>query len=71
MFNCEPLQYLIVSLLILSGSVGAVPLDRFYPFGLENNDRSLPRSDDGGSLLNLETGYIFFGEFYNTIYVSA
>ena len=66
---CVPLQLLLllVSCLLLT----AIPLERFYPFGVQSGDTLVERTLDGSSPnINLPLPFVFFGEYYDIIYVS-
>ena len=58
-------------LLELTAHVTAIPLNEFYPYGVEAGDTSVERTLDGSSppiILPLELS--FFGRSFNTIFVS-
>ena len=58
------------SVLLLKGSVVAIPLADFYQFGSEAGDILMNRSDDGFSPPVKLPPYIFLGETFNMICVS-
>nr|XP_033814614.1 sushi, nidogen and EGF-like domain-containing protein 1 [Geotrypetes seraphini] len=50
---------------------GSVPLDDFYPFGLEQGDSITRKQDDGGSgLLPISIQFPFFGAAHAELYVN-
>ena len=58
-------------LLELTAPITAIPLNGFYPYGVEAGDSLVERTLDGSSppiILPLE--FSFFGQSFNTIYVS-
>ena len=58
-------------LLELTTPVTAIPLNEFYPYGVEAGDALANRTVDGSSppiILPLE--FSFFGKSFNTIFVS-
>lgn len=49
----------------------AVPLEEFYPFGLDEGDSQTIEQDDGGSgLVAISVAFPFFGERHTGLYVS-
>ena len=46
-------------------------LDQFFPFGDENGDILSELSDDGSIPISLNTGFVFFGTSYTTVFVSV
>ena len=65
------LMYLLATYLLLTEGVTGIPLNEFYPFGVEAGDTLVPRTDDGSSpAITLPRQFYFFGQFTNTIYVS-
>ncbi|MBN3286704.1 SNED1 protein, partial [Polyodon spathula] len=50
---------------------GTVPLEDFYPFGVEHGDSSTGKQDDGGSgLLEISVSFPFFGDRHSGLYVN-
>ncbi|KAG2462125.1 SNED1 protein, partial [Polypterus senegalus] len=50
---------------------GAVPLEDFYPFGIEHGDSRTVKQDDGGSgLLEISVNFPFFGDRHSGLYVN-
>ena len=62
-----------LSLFALNYGVTAIPKDDFYEFrGLLPGQESLGRNDDNfSSPISLTPGFNFFGNIFNTIYVST
>lgn len=57
--------------ILLHGVEPAVPLEEFYPFGLDEGDSQTIEQDDGGSgLVAISVAFPFFGERHNGLYVS-
>ena len=66
------LLYWLVSCLLLTACVTAIPLNEFYPFGAGAGDSSVPRIDDGSSPpVSLPQKFFFFRKSFDTIYVSS
>lgn len=58
-------------LILLHGVEPAVPLEEFYPFGLDEGDSQTIEQDDGGSgLVAISVAFPFFGERHTGLYVS-
>uniref|UniRef100_A0A8C1EX78 Sushi, nidogen and EGF-like domains 1 n=1 Tax=Cyprinus carpio carpio TaxID=630221 RepID=A0A8C1EX78_CYPCA len=58
-------------LILLHGVEPAVPLQDFYPFGLDEGDSQTIEQDDGGSgLLAISVAFPFFGERHMGLYVN-
>lgn len=58
-------------LILLHGVEPAVPLQDFYPFGLDEGDSQTIEQDDGGSgLLAISVAFPFFRERHMGLYVS-
>ena len=72
MFNCGLVLLAVSVLILLSAGVTAVPLERFYLFGenATNDEYLAPADDDMSAEVKLGVGYIFFGQHYESIYVS-
>ncbi|XP_028650648.1 sushi, nidogen and EGF-like domain-containing protein 1 isoform X1 [Erpetoichthys calabaricus] len=50
---------------------GVVPLEDFYPFGIEHGDSRTVKQDDGGSgLLEISVNFPFFGDRHSGLYVN-
>lgn len=64
------LPCLCTLLLSLDGTVAAVPLQDFYPFGREQGDARTVAQDDGGSRLVISVAFPFFGDRHTGLYVS-
>ena len=65
----------IVSLLILTvlselSGCYSIPLDPFFPFGVETEDILSNLSDDGSIAVQLGTGFVFYDTNYTILYVS-
>lgn len=59
-------------LILLHGVEAAVPLEDFYPFGLDEGDSQTIEQDDGGSgLIEISVAFPFFGERHTGLYVST
>lgn len=59
-------------LILLHGMEAAVPLEEFYPFGLDEGDSQTIEQDDGGSgLIAISVAFPFFGERHTGLYVST
>lgn len=59
-------------LILLHGVEAAVPLEDFYPFGLDEGDSQTIEQDDGGSgLIEISVAFPFFGEWHTGLYVST
>ena len=51
--------------------VDAIPRGRFYPFGRDEGDSVLLRSDNGASeAIPVIDGFTYFGSSYTNLYVS-
>ena len=72
MNNRGKLLWLITtSFLVLVNDVAAIPLEQFYPFGLDAGDNLLNRTLDGSSSkISLPRPLPFFGKSFDDIYVS-
>ncbi|XP_052455414.1 sushi, nidogen and EGF-like domain-containing protein 1 [Carassius gibelio] len=58
-------------LILLHGVEPAVPLQEFYPFGLDEGDSQTIEQDDGGSgLVAISVAFPFFGEQHTGLYVN-
>lgn len=58
--------------ILLHGMEAAVPLEEFYPFGLDEGDSQTIEQDDGGSgLIAISVAFPFFGERHTGLYVST
>uniref|UniRef100_A0A8C2B612 Sushi, nidogen and EGF-like domains 1 n=1 Tax=Cyprinus carpio TaxID=7962 RepID=A0A8C2B612_CYPCA len=58
-------------LILLHGVELAVPLEEFYPFGLDEGDSQTIEQDDGGSgLVAISVAFPFFGEQHIGLYVN-
>lgn len=61
----------LCALLCLDLVQSAVPLEDFYPFGLENGDSQTVTQDDGGSrLVEISVAFPFFGDRHMGLYVN-
>ena len=61
---------LIATSLLLAADVAAIPLEQFYPFGVDSGDSFLPKNDDGStSAIELPSQFSFFGRMFGEIYV--
>ncbi|XP_029472488.1 sushi, nidogen and EGF-like domain-containing protein 1 [Rhinatrema bivittatum] len=62
---------LLLALVSWTQVQGSVPLDDFYPFGLEQGDSITRKQDDGGSgLLPISIQFPFFGAAHAELYVN-
>ena len=62
---------LALCILLLPTDLTAVPLDEFYPFGVDVGDSLVPRNDDGSSdPIALPTAFNFFGQLFSSINAS-
>lgn len=69
-FKCVKI---IVLLLLMTTNIShcLVPIDDFYPFGVENNDTANPKKDDDGSgAINLTRPFYFYGKSHDIVHVS-
>ena len=57
-------------LLELTTTVTAIPLNEFYPYGVEAGDSLANRTLDGSSPIILPLEFPFFGRSFSTIFVS-
>nr|XP_057928912.1 sushi, nidogen and EGF-like domain-containing protein 1 isoform X3 [Doryrhamphus excisus] len=61
----------LLSLDLLPGAEAAVPLEDFYPFGLDHGDSQTVAQDDGGSgLVEISVAFPFFGDRHTGLYVN-
>ncbi|KAM8874516.1 sushi, nidogen and EGF-like domain-containing protein 1 isoform 2-T2 [Spinachia spinachia] len=61
----------LLSLNLLPGGESAVPLEDFYPFGLDMGDSETIAQDDGGSrLVEISVAFPFFGDKHPGLYVN-
>ncbi|XP_054644529.1 sushi, nidogen and EGF-like domain-containing protein 1 isoform X4 [Dunckerocampus dactyliophorus] len=61
----------LLSLDLLPGAEAAVPLEDFYPFGLDQGDSQTVAQDDGGSgLVEISVAFPFFGDRHTGLYVN-
>lgn len=66
------LLYQLATYLLLTEGVTGIPLNEFYPFGVEAGDAFVPATDDGSSpAITLPRPFYFFMQLYDTIYVSS
>ncbi|XP_058846070.1 sushi, nidogen and EGF-like domain-containing protein 1 isoform X3 [Acipenser ruthenus] len=66
-----PCLWTLISLELLALVEGTVPLEDFYPFGVEHGDSSTGKQDDGGSgLLEISVNFPFFGDRHSGLYVN-
>ncbi|MGH0171679.1 UNVERIFIED_CONTAM: hypothetical protein FKN15_007094 [Acipenser sinensis] len=67
-----PCLWTLISLELLALVEGTVPLEDFYPFGVEHGDSSTGKQDDGGSgLLEISVNFPFFGDRHSGLYVNT
>ena len=61
------------TVLLTFGEIGtAIPLESFYPFGVDSNDSFLPPNDDGSSeRIFLNRPFPFFGSRHTSLFVSV
>ena len=65
------LLWLLAAYIVLTTDVTAIPLQQFYPYGVENGDSLIHRNDDGFSLpVPLPSQFNFFGQSVYYFYVS-
>ena len=62
---------LFVIYFTLSGRIEAIPLNDFYQFGLAAGDVALDRSDDGSSPEITLPVFSFFGQSFESLFVSG
>lgn len=68
----RPVLSICMLLILLHGVEPAVPLEEFYPFGLDGGDSQTIEQDDGGSgLVAISVAFPFFGERHTGLYVST
>ncbi|XP_072771226.1 sushi, nidogen and EGF-like domain-containing protein 1 [Nerophis lumbriciformis] len=61
----------LLSLDLLLRAEAAVPLEDFYPFGLDQGDSQTVAQDDGGSgLVEISVAFPFFGDRHSGLYVN-
>ncbi|XP_077463845.1 sushi, nidogen and EGF-like domain-containing protein 1 isoform X2 [Stigmatopora argus] len=67
-----PALLLLRALLLLAGGAeAAVPLEDFYPFGVDRGDAQTVAQDDGGSgFLEISVAFPFFGDKHAGLYVN-
>lgn len=59
----------LFTLILTSVNVQSIPLENFYPFGVESGDAALPKVlDTSSSQINFS--FTFFGQSHNQLYVS-
>ena len=64
--------YLLATYFLLTEGVNGIPLNEFYPFGVEAGDTLVNRTDDGSSpAIILPRPFYFFRQLNNAIYVSS
>jgi hypothetical protein len=61
-----------VLLTLLCVRVNAVPVEKFYPFGLNHGDTALPKNvrDTVSAEISLRVPVNFYGTSYSSLYVS-
>ena len=52
-------------------TTAALPLEEFYPFDLQNDNKTEVTDDGGSGSIQLDAGFPFFNKTHNSIYVST
>ena len=64
-------SYFLFILMFLFTVCYSIPLDQFFPFGDIVGDLVLAPNDDNSTDFQLNFGFTFYNETYQTIYVSV
>ena len=64
-------SYFLLTLMFLLTVCYGIPLDEFFPFGDNVGDLVLPPTDDNSTAIQLNVGFTFYNQTYQTIFVSV
>ena len=64
-------SYFLLTLMFLLTVCYGIPLDDFFPFGDNVGDSKFPPNDDRSTPIQLNFGFTFYNQTYQTIFVSV